>query len=53
VNLGYSISVFQRVALTVCFAGHLKQLARGLRALANGGIDITSGAGDGGELNST
>jgi hypothetical protein len=27
VNFGYSVSVFQRVVLTVHFAGHFKQLA--------------------------
>jgi hypothetical protein len=53
VNLGYSISVFQCVALTVGFAGHLKQLAGGLRAFTNGGIDLLVGPVMVGELNST
>ena len=43
VNLGYSVSVFQGVVLTVRFAGHRKHLACGLRALANGGIDLLVG----------
>jgi len=53
VNLGYSISVFQGVALTVQFAGHHKHLACGLRASANGGIDLLAGLVLSGELNST
>ena len=53
VNLGYSVSVFQRVALTVRFAGHLKHLACGLRALRSGGIDLLAGLMVVGELNST
>jgi len=53
VNLGYSVSVFQCVALTVCFAGHFKQLVWSLRALTNGGIDLPVGLMVAGELNST
>jgi hypothetical protein len=45
--------VFQRVVLTIRFAGHRKQLACGLRALANGGIDLLAGLVMAGELNST
>jgi hypothetical protein len=53
VNLGYSVSVFQGVFLTIRFAGHRKHLARGLRASANGGIDLLAGLVSLGELNST
>lgn len=53
VNLGYSESVFQGVVLTVRIAGHRKHLARGLRAKANGGIDLLAGLVMVGELNST
>jgi hypothetical protein len=53
VNFGYSVSVFQGVVLTVCLAGHLKQLAWGLHALTNGGIDLPAGLMAAGELNST
>jgi len=35
--------VFQGVVLTVRFADHRKHLACGLRALANGGIDLLVG----------
>ena len=52
-NLGYSVSVFQGVVLTVRFAGHRKHLACGLRALANGGIDLLVGLVLVGGLNST
>jgi len=53
VNLGYSVSVFQGVVLTVYLAGHRKHLACGLRALANGGIDLLVGLVMVGGLNST
>ncbi|MDD5333081.1 MAG: hypothetical protein PHS32_04975 [Rhodoferax sp.] len=53
VNLGYSVSVFQGVVLAVRFAGHRKHLACGLRARANGGIDLLAPLVLPGELNST
>jgi len=52
-NLGYSVSVFQGVVLTVCLAGHRKHLACGLRVLANGDIDLLARLAAVGELNST
>jgi len=53
VNLGYSISVFQGVVLTIRCAGHRKHLACGLRALANSGIDLLARLVMVGGLNST
>ena len=53
VNLGDSVSVFQRVVLTIRLAGHPKHLACGLRAQANGGIDLLAGLARVGELNFT
>jgi hypothetical protein len=53
VNFGYSESVFQRVVLTVRFAGHRKHLAGDLRALRFGDIDLLVRLVMVGELNST
>jgi len=53
VNLGYSVSVFQGVVLTVGLACHCKHSACSLRALANGDIDLLAGLVLVGELNST
>jgi len=50
VILGYSVSGFQGVVLTVCFAGHCKHLACGLRAFAIGGIDLLAALSSAGEL---
>jgi len=52
-NFGYSVSGFHCVALTAWNAGHLKQLAWGLRALTNGGIDLPVRLLVVGELNSS
>jgi hypothetical protein len=52
-NLGYSVSLFQRVVQTVRYADQRKHLACDLRALAIGGIDLLVGLVMVGELNST
>jgi hypothetical protein len=53
VNFGYSVSVVQGIVLTVCSAGHRKQLACGLHIVTNGGIDLLAGLVLLGGLNST
>jgi hypothetical protein len=53
VNLGYSVSVFQRVVLTDYFAGQRKHLACGLHASVIGDIDLLAWLAMVGELNFT